>query len=641
MDFGFRAAVEQARKCDDLYFAALLSRDRIEAAIRDAIRSLEKRLMDVSPESFSLVLDVIQRQLDPAELWGRANDASIENAIRFRSLCVLARIDPANENWNTLAKFAVQELLAVLPSDLQPWREALRPVKSQLLPSLDEAFHDRSLGQQPRVFATETLMDYVEETEALFELLVTSDDLQFDAMYTGLAGRATEFVRLCERELGQTNYTSDREAERKANAAVALFRLHQPKTVLAWFAASPDQTARSFIIHRLVSMNCDTAPIVEWIREADRTRSQGRTDDASTSTYLGLLFCLGSFPADAVVPADRTALLQLLRARYESDPDAGLHSATEWVLHRLTTDLSAASDAKANSPAGAEWFLTSEGQTMIRMAPATFLMGSPDDEPGRSPESERQHLRCINRTFALSSAEVTLAQFNRFIAENKRDPNLNYWRADRWAPTDVCPAIILTWYEAAGYCNWLSEKEGLDPSQWCYTTNEDGIYTTGMRTRPNHLLLSGYRLPTEAEWEYACRAGTHTAYCFGNTRELVTKYAWIKQNAANLCHPVGRLLPNDWGFFDMYGNVTEWCSDEFSQYPEDGSVPFIDSSSGEDELIAGAVSRSLRGGDFDVDPQTVRSATRINFPPTYRATGIGFRPARTLELRSQTETPTP
>ena len=123
-------------------------------------------------------------------------------------------------------------------------------------------------------------MDYVDETEALFELLVTSDDLQFDAMYAGLAGRATEFVRLCEWELGQTNYTSDREAERKANAAVVLFRLHQPKT--------------------------------------------------------------------------------------------GLHSATEWVLHRLKTDLSAASDAKAKAPAGAEWFLTSEGQTMIRMAPATL-----------------------------------------------------------------------------------------------------------------------------------------------------------------------------------------------------------------------------------------------------------------------------
>jgi Sulfatase-modifying factor enzyme 1 len=179
----------------------------------------------------------------------------------------------------------------------------------------------------------------------------------------------------------------------------------------------------------------------------------------------------------------------------------------------------------------------------------------------------------------------------------------------------------MTWYDAAHYCNWLSEQQGIRREQWCYKPTKLGEYGPGMRAKDRFWELKGYRLPTEAEWEYACRAGTVTSRYFGSSEELLPKYGWFGHEWAL---PVATLKPNDWGLFDMLGNANEWCSPYNSADPDEGhptTGPFD----------AGDVAM-MRGGCYPQTAQHLRSAMRNAPFMGARDYGIGFRPIRTYVL---------
>jgi formylglycine-generating enzyme required for sulfatase activity len=184
----------------------------------------------------------------------------------------------------------------------------------------------------------------------------------------------------------------------------------------------------------------------------------------------------------------------------------------------------------------------------------------------------------------------------------------------------------LTWYEAAWYCNWLSEQEGLPEDQWCYVRNAQEQYGPGMSVRDNHLELVGYRLPTEAEWEYACRAGALMSRCYGQSDALLPDYAWYLGNSGEQTQPVGRLKPNDFGLFDMHGNAFEWCDNPDSiLVPSAEVVPDAEWSG----PVTDEVGRVLRGGSFLNSAPIVRSAQRFPNYPDNRLNEYGFRVART------------
>jgi len=195
--------------------------------------------------------------------------------------------------------------------------------------------------------------------------------------------------------------------------------------------------------------------------------------------------------------------------------------------------------------------------------------------------------------------------------------------------TDDSPMAAMTWYEAAAYCNWLSGQEGIPEDQWCYVRNRAGKFAAGMRGKQNYLSLRGYRLPSEAEWEYACRAGARTVRYFGQTDELLPAYAWYEGNSSNRTWPVGRLKPNDFGLFDICGNVWDWCHGRSSTYGESGEdaedVAIVQDS----KSVGDSESRVLRGGAFNNLPRTLRLAYRYFVLPGDRGISAGFRVART------------
>jgi formylglycine-generating enzyme required for sulfatase activity len=141
--------------------------------------------------------------------------------------------------------------------------------------------------------------------------------------------------------------------------------------------------------------------------------------------------------------------------------------------------------------------------------------------------------------------------------------------------------------------------------------------------------LTGYRLPTEAEWEYACRGGAATSRCYGETAELLRHYGWYYDNSPEQTQPVGSKKPNDWGLFDMQGNVWNWCQERHKPYAAAKQGTAIDDI--EDILsIDSTHSRVLRGGSFNPQAVNVRSANRLWSVPTHRTNNVGFRPARTF-----------
>ncbi len=238
----------------------------------------------------------------------------------------------------------------------------------------------------------------------------------------------------------------------------------------------------------------------------------------------------------------------------------------------------------------------------VRIEPGSFLMGSPPDDPDRDVD-ETQRWVTISKPFLLGATEVTQGQWRAVMGSNPS------WFSKCG---DNCPVEKVTWNRAADFCNTLSDREGLTR---CYNG-------TGHHVKWDHS-CTGYRLPTEAEWEYAARAGTTTLYPCGDSPDCLDQTAWCYENYKIKTRPVGKKKPNAWGLYDMLGNVWEWTWDWYDRnYTTD---PVTDPVGRDFHAL-----RTCRGGCFVSTAELLRSAERTSSSPTYNNITQGFRVARSL-----------
>src|SRR5262249_2864687 len=295
----------------------------------------------------------------------------------------------------------------------------------------------------------------------------------------------------------------------------------------------------SYIIHLLNPLGVES-----------RDLSQRLAAEPNVSAQRGLILALGEYPSSALPAAAREQTTARLLAMYRDDPDPGIHAAIEWLFRRWGQgdQLKPSNEALVgHGPVdGRKWYVDRQGQTFaIIPGPVAVDMGSPQDEPDR--ENEPIVHRQINRSFAVATTPVTRDQFQRFM----RARNWTHTYTHKYAPAPDCPATALHRFLAAQYSRWLSEQGKVAEDQRCVPPIDD--IKEGMKLPADYLSRTGYRLLTEAEWEFACRAGAVTSRYYGSTQELLPNYGWYAGTSQARTHPVGSLKPNELGLFDMHG----------------------------------------------------------------------------------------
>ena len=251
---------------------------------------------------------------------------------------------------------------------------------------------------------------------------------------------------------------------------------------------------------------------------------------------------------------------------------------------------------------------------MVRIEPGEFTIGSPANQKGRG-EDENQHRIKISKPFYMGKVEVTQALWERVMTTDIPDFKTNKHIVEE--PIKARPSEKFDPISPVEGVSWRDCKEFI--------------------ARLNRIVPGGgFRLPTEAEWEYCARAGTITPYFFGDDSSEIVTYAWDKENSGGKVHPVGTKKANPWGLYDMYGNVWEWCEDKY-EHESGGAYPFNDEkvivdycNRGEE---GGDIRNVIRGGSYRFGPGYCNSSNRGEFDPWHRDHEMGLRLARTITVK--------
>jgi eukaryotic-like serine/threonine-protein kinase len=470
-----------------------------------------RRLLKAQPEEVTVIREAlsIHKQALTERLWTLLENPKNDQDQRFLAACALATFSPDDLRWEKASPDVAAMLVMQKPFVIAQWTNALKHVGHWLVPPLADFLVDEKRSVSERGLITTIYGTYaadVPDANARLEKQLdekSDPDASLDAK-----------IAL---------------AKRQASVGVSLLVMGRGEKVLPLFEHRPDPTLRSYLIDRVGQGGVDAKVLISRLDQ-----------DKVVSARRAIVLSLGEYGLDRFAQSQRLNLLPRLLQLYRDDPDPGVHGAAEWLLRQwqASDELEAIDKELATGKVESkrQWYINHQRHTMMVISHAgEFWMG----------EGPVRHRKQVGRSFAIASKEVTVEQFLRFRAE------IEYYKS--FSPSSDCPVNNVYWYSAVAYCNWLSEQEGIPQDQWCYEPNKEGKYDQGMKMPPNYLQRTGYRLPTEAEWEYACQAGADTKYSFGESIDLLDKYGWSNKNSLGKSHSVGSLKPNDLGLFDMHG----------------------------------------------------------------------------------------
>ena len=557
----------------------------------------------------------------------------------------------------------------------------LRPAAQELLEPLSVLFADAREGETERVNAASALAQYAaEDSERLSKLIAQATPKQYQILFPVLT--ATPEMRMAAQGFLEKLVAQQPESEwdepqrvelgrQRAGAAITLFRSNARTAALEALRVTDDPESLTQFVARGKGRGVKPNELLDALDVAADSQSRDRQgadlvagktplpDGRGSNTQgsgaeparqrqvlpqFGLLLALGEYSFSELPDARRESFKTELLERFATHPSSAIHGACGWLLRQWGFEKEAAEaegrvavDAIDKRNPDHEWFVlrvttkqpdrlgglikgaTAEDLfTFVVFEPGEFERGSLDSEKDHQTDETRHRVK-LTRAFAMLDREVTREQFERFLVSTGQQPI----GIDQWSPPNTnSPMVGPSWFHSVSLCRWLTTQMGLSEAEQSYVDpHELAKWPDGNpRDWQVHLDRPGFRLPTEAEWEYACRAGTRTAYGFGSDRTLLNRHGLVLEASAGKTQPVGGLRPNLRGLSDMHGNVFEWCNDVYDQsaYATEGvsSDPF--STSGSNHGV-------LRGGSWDGSSGGARSAGRRGSFPGGQTSGVGVR----------------
>ncbi|MEM8670077.1 MAG: bifunctional serine/threonine-protein kinase/formylglycine-generating enzyme family protein [Planctomycetota bacterium] len=617
---------------------------------QDAVAYLREQLLNVSAEKFNIVRDLMADQKDAlVEGYWEIAKSDADEQKRFRAACALAGYDPGNTHWENKAfvKLIVGQLAQQNQLLLRDCLVSLETVSDQLLPELQMLLANRELTESEQLAIANAIASFAQQDARLLSRsMLAASGPQYKILYEkyDLVADEQNHASLVSSVTRQPTDELDAESrvrlgKDRATSAITLLLQGERELVFDVLRHQGDPEALTQFIHRCHSRGVASETLIELLEVIDRKRGplEGDRQKIDDSVMYALLLSLGEFAWDDL-PSTRDALVDRLGEIYEHDPSSCVHSATGWLLRTWNRPEAVERvDQRliAYDPTGhREWFIESVGYytdgilgffpkteylylTFIVFQPSEFTMGAPSTELNQESD-ELQHSVTLTRPIAVCDREFTWALWDALAGPNKRQSF-----AKQFSKThgDDDPAFGIKWFEAVYMCRALNRIAGVSENDQWYEDPaalpqvENG-YPKNWPLRPDKV---GFRLPTEAEFEYYCRSGTTTAFAFGSDIELIGQYAWYVKNSNDWTNPTAQLRPNLRGLYDIHGNVFEWCHDWWN----DGElVDAIDPTGDESGSY-----RVKRGGSWSsaANGALMRSASRDWADPKKMVSNLGFR----------------